>query len=171
MDHYGSILGVQALVPQAAFDAQSNPTTQQVTAWLEEGAGIINRYLGSAGYVAPVVDGPTVVVMPELAGLNDLYAAAYVLRSQKIDSASGDQERTSEVWLEDFWTRLRELVASNLSLVGVTLLPVGAAGAPPGYPRRIRTLQARRIDGYARGATNTWQIVQGEYTEPGTPAE
>ena len=142
---YGDPEGVQALVPQATFDAVSNPTTTQVTYWLAEGAAIINRYLGNAGYVAPVVNVPPVLVWDELSALNNLYAAAYVLRSQKIDSASGDQERTSEVWLADFWTRLKELVASNLVLVGVPLLPVATAGRP----RRIRTIQGRRIDGYA----------------------
>lgn len=168
MATYGSTAGVQALVPQVTLGASSAPTTTQVTAWLTEGYAIINRYLGNGGYVAPVVQVSAPIIYDELSALNNLYAAAYVLRSQKIDSASGEGEDRAEVWLEDFWARLKELVASNLTVLGVTLIPV----TPSSRPRRIRTIQGRRIDGYARGATGeSWAVQQGEYTGETTPSE
>jgi hypothetical protein len=168
MAMYGDVEGVQALLPNTTIDDESKPSESEVEGWLTESYAIINRYIGNAGYVAPVVEATAPQAYSEVTALNNLYAAAYVLRAQAIDTASGEGEERSEVWLADFWARLKDLAASNLSLLGISVIPVSTSSRP----RRIRTLQGRRIDGYSRGNTGErWEVVQGEYTGYTTPAE
>lgn len=146
MATYGDVAGANALVP--TWNGATNPAAAQVTAWLQEANAKINRAIGSAGYVAPITD-EDAAIYPELTGLENLYAAAYILRSTSIDTASGESEERSEVWLADFYGQLKDLVASDLSLIGETPLP----STTTSRRRRIRTLQMRRIDGYSAYAT------------------
>lgn len=175
MTTYGSAAGVNALVQ--SWNGTTNPTSAQVTNWLGEGYAKINRALGSAGYVTPATSG--MAAYPELTSMENLYAAAYVLRSQAIDTASGQGEERSEVWLNDFYAQLKDLVASDLSLLGLSLI---AAATSPSRRRRLRTVQMRRVDGYSGNPPRTvnsdmdfaqWveQISQGEYTSPTMPTE
>jgi hypothetical protein len=138
---YGTVAGVQAITPTlGAFGGSTVPTSSQVTSWLEEGAATINRALATAGYSVPVASGA--VVYAELTALNNLYAGAYALRARGIDTGTGEEESRDVVWLREFTQRLMELASSDLTALGVT--------AVTGRPRRrIRTLQARRIDGYS----------------------
>lgn len=173
MATYGSPSGVNALVP--SWDGSTSPTAAQVTAWLGEGYAKINRAIAGAGYTVPVDDDAAAV--DELTGLENLYAAAYLLRSQAIDTASGQTEERSEVWLRDFYSQLADLVASDLTLVGASLV----ADSTSSRRRRIRTLQMRRVDGYSgrqivvTDDMDFQQAVlaasQGEYTSPTMPSE
>lgn len=114
---YGSVEGVRALVPAN----ESIPLSAPIAQWLDEGAAIINRYFVSAGYGAPVT--PTVIFYPELVGLNNLFAAAYVKRAVNIEVAGGfEQLPTSEVWLRDFYRRLETMVAADLTNSGVIVI-------------------------------------------------
>jgi hypothetical protein len=168
MAMYGDVEGVQALLPALLINGSSTPSESEVESWLTQVYSIINRYIGNAGYSAPVVEATMPLAYEEVVGLSNLYAAAYVLRAQGIDTASGEGEQRSEVWLADFWARLKDLAASNLSLLGLSVIPVATSSRR----RRINTLQGRRIDGYARGSTGErWEPVQGEYTGASTPAE
>jgi hypothetical protein len=109
---YGSIEGVRALVPAN----ESIPLSAPIGQWLGEGAAIIDRYFLSAGYGAPVAG--SVPFYPELVGLNNLFAAAYVKRAVNIEVAGGfEQLPTSEVWLRDFYRRLETLVGADLTAV------------------------------------------------------
>lgn len=165
MATYGSAEGANALVP--TWNGSTNPTIVQVDTWLAEAHAKINRAVASAGYVAPVAPS-TVALYPELTGLENLYAGAYILRSIAVDVASGETEDRSEVWLKDFYGQLKDLAASNLSLLGATLLPSSTVGRR----RRIRTLQMRKVDGYSRGSVGeTWAVQQGEYTGASAPSE
>ena len=83
-------------------------------------------------------------IYTELVGLSNLYGAAYILRAVGIDSAGGEEEERSEVWLRDFQQRLTMVATANLAALGAT--------AHPGVTnrrRRIRSLQLRRVDGYS----------------------
>jgi len=164
MANYGSASGANSLVP--TWNGTSNPTAAQVTVWLTEGYALINRAIATAGYTIPI--GATAALYPELIGLENLYAGAYILRSLTIDTASGEGEERSEVWLKDFYARLKSLAASDLTLVGASLLP----STTPTRRRRIRTLQMRKVDGYSRGDTGeTYAVQQGEYTGATAPSE
>ncbi len=164
MATYGSTAGAGAMVP--TWNGTSNPTSAQVTAWLTDGCAQINRALASAGYTTPV--DATAAAYAELTGLENLYAAAYILRSQAIDVASGDTEARSEVWLKDFYARLKSLAASNLSLLGVSPLPSTTARRR----RRIGTVQMRKVDGYSRGpVSDSAMPISGEYTGYTPPSE
>lgn len=164
MATYGSTAGANALVP--AWNGTSTPTSAQVTVWLTEGYALINRAISSAGYTIPI--GASTALYPELTGLENLYAGAYILRSLTIDTASGEGEERSEVWLKDFYARLKSLAASDLTLVGATLLP----STTTTRRRRLRTLQMRKVDGYSRGSTDeTWEVQHGEYTGATAPSE
>lgn len=167
MATYGSTAGVEAFFPRiGAFSGTTTPTSAQVGAWLVEAYAKINRAIASAGYSTPV--GASAALYPELAGLENLYAAAYVLRTQAIDTTSGESEERSEVWLADFYRQLKDLVGSNLSLLGLTPLP----STTPSRRRGLRTLQMRKVDGYSRGSTDeTWEVQQGEYTGATAPSE
>ena len=120
---YGSVEGVRALVPAN----EAIPTDGPILQWLAEGAATIDRYLLSAGYGAPVAI--SVLFYPELVGLNNLYAAAYVKRAVNIEVAGGfGQLPTSELWLRDFYDRLETLCAQDLTATGIIVL----SGEPPG---------------------------------------
>lgn len=144
MATYGSAAGASALVPASYVSGQAQaPTDVQVTAWLAQGYAVINRSLANAGYAIPIVSGAA--VYDELTALNNLYAAAHILRSRGLDIMSGEEETRSEVWLRNFTEQLKALAESNLTGLGVSMATVGATPAR----RRIRTLQMRRIDGYS----------------------
>lgn len=121
---YGSLDGVRALVPAN----ESIPFSASIDQWLGEGAAIINRYFLSAGYGAPVAY--DVIFYPELVGLNNLFAAAYVKRAVNIEVGGGfEQLPTSEVWLRDFYRRLETMVAADLTGTGVIVIGGEAPGS------------------------------------------
>ena len=163
---YGSVAGVQALVPEVGtLTAATTPTSDQVTVWLGEAYAKINRALANAGYVTPV--SANAALYPELTGLENLYAAAYVLRARGIDTASGEAETPSIVWLREFTAGLQTLALSNLALVGATAITPSATHKR----RRIGTVQMRRIDGYSRGRVDDTTPTLGEYTDETAPSE
>ena len=142
---YGSLSGVSALVPVAApLSATSTPTSAQVTEWLAQGSARIDRALSSAGYSIPVDS--TATVHAELTALANLYAAAHVLIARGLDSANGEAENRSDAYIERFTSELSALASSDLSALGASA--ASTTGVNAGR-RRIRTLQLRRIDGYA----------------------
>lgn len=143
---YGSVSGVSALVPVAGtFGTSSTPTSAQVTEWLAQGSARIDRALSSAGYSIPVANATPAYA--EVTALANLYGAAYVLMSRGIDSANGEAENRSDVLLQRFNDELTSLAAADLSALGVSASGT-STGANAGR-RRIRTLQLRRLDGYA----------------------
>lgn len=143
MASYGSVAGVQAIVPAYRITAESNPSQAQVEAWLDEGRAEIERYIAGAGYVVPVE--ASAAAYASLTAANNLYGAAYVLRSRGIDPASGEQQSSSEAYLKDFYRRLDNLVAMDLTLLGLSVLPTPS---PNTTTRRINSLHMVRIDGY-----------------------
>lgn len=167
MTTYGSVQGVEALVPEIGMiDNGTTPSFLQVEAWLAEAYAKINRAIANAGYSVPV--GSSAALYPELTGLENLYGAAFVLRARGIDTASGETETASDRWLAEFRTALTDLAASNLALLGASALP----STTTTRRRRLRTLQLRRIDGYSRGdVTETYEVQQGEYSGETSPSE
>jgi hypothetical protein len=157
MASYGTTAGVTALVPALNIGAATVPTTAQATAWLEEGYSRINRALQSAGYSTPVVSGADVYA--EFSAINNLYAAAYCLRARGIETATGTEESRDVVWLSEFSERLADLVGSDLSLSGVSVVAAGTKKRT-----RIRTMQLRKVDGYS-GA------FEGDSIEYDNPSE
>ena len=143
MATYGSIGGVRSIVPAVGvLSVSTTPTTTQVTTWLTEGYSLINQTIAAAGYVVPV-DG-SVALYPSLTALNDLYGAAYVLRSRGMDVIQGEEESRSEMYLKDFFKRLATLASQDLTALGLTLRT-----SPAPVRRGVRTLQLRRVDGYS----------------------
>ena len=141
---YGSVTGVSALVPAAGtLGTSSTPTSAQVTEWLTQGSARIDRASSSAGYSVPVDDAATVYA--ELEALANLYGAAHVLTARGLDSASGEAENRSDVWLARFNAELVSLAASDLSALGVSSATTTGVNAGR---RRVRTLQLRRVDGF-----------------------
>ena len=141
---YGSTAGVQALLPAAGWYGNgTTPTSEQLTAWLNQGAAQIDRVLAAGGYTVPVDSSATVYA--ELTALNNLYAAAYVLLSQGLDTATGGEEQRSAVWLERFNAQLTALAASDLTGVGATI----ATATTTAPRRRARFVQLKRVDGYS----------------------
>lgn len=150
MATYGDADGVRAIVPAAApadFDYSTTPTSDQVTRWLAQGYSEINRYLSSAGYAVPALAAGA--VYDSLTALNDLYAAAYVLRAVGLNVVTGSDEDSSDTMLKEFYSRLKELAAMDLTLLGLSLRPSTTALKR----RRFRTQQLRRVDGYSEWAT------------------
>ena len=143
MASYGTIAGTQALLPAVGLFGMTGAPTNEQAQQLDEGAAIINRSLASAGYAVPVAAGA--VVYAELTALNNLYAGAYVLLSQGMDTATGGEENRSTVWLERFSSQLAGLVSADLTGVGATVATTSAV-APR---RRARFVQLKRVDGYS----------------------
>lgn len=167
MATYGSVQGVEALVPELGTTGDgTTPSFLQIETWLAEAYAKINRAIANAGYSVPV--GSSAALYPELTGLENLYGAAFALRARGIDTASGETETVSDRWLAEFRTALTDLASSNLSLLGVTAV----TSTTPTRRRRLRTLQMRRIDGYSRGAvTETYEPRGGEYSGETSPSE
>lgn len=154
---YGSVAGVEAIVPSIApVTSLSIPTDGQVTTWLAEASAIIDATLGGAGYVTPASG--SAAIYPLLTALENLYGAAYALRSLGVDLVSGDQQTTSEVYLEDFFNRLKMLMKGDLTSSGLTLVPQASRR------RGVRSVQLRRVDGYS-------EAYEGTFSEPGVPHE
>lgn len=140
---YGSETGVEALVPAVgAITGATVPNSTQVGLWIDEGAAQIDRVLGSAGYSVPV--SASADCYEELRALNNLYAAAYVLRARGLDTMQGTDQNKTSMWLAEFRRQLAELAASNLVAGGASLATTTSAAR-----RRVRSLQMRRIDGYS----------------------
>lgn len=150
MATYGSEAGVEAMIPSAGdIGLASTPTTSEVGSWLEQGYAIINRHLSGAGYIVPVV--PTAAVYDEFVYLNNLWAAAQLLRALGLDVVQGEQQNRAQVWLSDFRKQLHELISGDstggdLTGVGVPLDPDVVINQ---RKRRLRTVQIRRVDGYS----------------------
>ena len=69
-----------------------------------------------------------------------------MLSARGLDSANGEAENRSDVWLRRFNDELALLASSDLSALGVTA--VTPTGANSGR-RRVRSMQLRRVDAYA----------------------
>ncbi len=150
MATYGTDNGIRAIVPAAApvdFDYSTTPTNDQVDRWLAQGYSEINRYLSNAGYAVPADAAAN--VYDSLTALNELYAAAYVLRAKGLNVVDGGDEDYSENMLKEFYMRLKELAAQDLTLLGLILRTSTTALKR----RRFRTQQLRRVDGYSAWAT------------------
>lgn len=167
MATYGSVAGVEGLVPEVGtLSSSTTPTTAEVTTWLGQGYAMINRAITNAGYTAPIAS--SAALYDELVGLENLYAAAYTLRARGIDAPSGETESRSETWLKDFYARLKDIARSNLSVMGATLLP----STTQHRRRRIRTLQMRKVDGFTRRQQSADYEAHGaEYTSDDPPTE
>jgi hypothetical protein len=149
MATYGSAPGVKAIVPAAApvdFSSSTTPSSSQVAAWLAQGSSEINRYLSNAGYVVPGAS--TADVYASLTGLNDLFAAAYVLRAKAMNVVTGSNEDASENMLKEFYSRLKSLSEQDLTLLGLS-----QRASTSLKRRRFRTQQLRRVDGYSEWST------------------
>lgn len=147
MAGYGSVAGVEALVPAVAgagFDASSTPTSTEIDTWLDEAYALINAALSGAGYSIPVSAAAGAYAL--LTALENLYGAAYTLRAYGMETHHDEQENTSEIYLKDFHRRLKDLTLMDLTGMGVTLRPVTSSKT---RIRRLRSLQVRRIDGYS----------------------
>lgn len=142
---YGTTAGVEGRLPaMGQLGPLSLPTEAQVTAWLTQGAAIINRTLSGAGYSTPV--GVAASVYAELTALNELYAAAWAIRARGLDTVQGENEDRSAVWLQEFQTQLTALVGFDLTRLGVEVLP---SAAPNLARRRLRFTPIKRVDGYS----------------------
>lgn len=142
---YGSVSGVSALVPVAGtLGSSSTPTSAQVTEWLTQASARIDRALASAGYSIPVAS--TATAYAELTALANLYGAAFVLMARGLDSATGEAENRSDALMRQFSDGLTSIASSDLSALGVSASATTGVNAGR---RRVRTLQLRRVDGYA----------------------
>ena len=142
---YGSVSGVSALVPVAGtLGSSSTPTSAQVTEWLTQASARIDRALASAGYSIPVAS--TATAYAELTALANLYGAAFVLMARGLDSATGEAENRSDSLMRQFSDGLTSIASSDLSALGVSASATTGVNAGR---RRVRTLQLRRVDGYA----------------------
>lgn len=142
---YGSVSGVSALVPVAGtLGSSSTPTSAQVTEWLTQASARIDRALASAGYSIPVAS--TATAYAELTALANLYGAAFVLMARGLDSATGEAENRSDSLMRQFSDGLTSIAGSDLSALGVSASATTGVNAGR---RRVRTLQLRRVDGYA----------------------
>lgn len=156
MASYGSISGITALAPAlGTIDENGTPTTTQAENWLNEGYTYINNALSTAGYAVPVVR--SVACFPALRALNNLYATAYALRARGMDAADGKGESKSDIYLKDFFSRLKALAEQDLTAQGLTLR------TSPARPvrRGLRSVQMRRVDGYSAEREGMTTLTNG----------
>jgi hypothetical protein len=147
---YGSIDGIMALAPAVGtIDNDSTPNTGQVEEWLAEGAALIHGALAGAGYAVPAAR--TAAVYPSLRALENLYAAAYTLRARGLDVVQGREETRSEIYLKDFFDRLKILASQDLTALGLILRTTPTVATRRG----VRSMQLRRVDGYSAAYSGT----------------
>lgn len=156
---YGSIDGIMALAPAVGtIDNDSTPNTGQVEEWLSEGAALIHGALAGAGYAVPATR--TAAVYPSLRALENLYAAAYTLRARGLDVVQGREESRSEIYLKDFFDRLKLLTSQDLTALGLILRTTPTVATRRG----VRSMQLRRVDGYSAA-------YSGQTDEPDSVSE
>jgi hypothetical protein len=116
------------------------PDVNAVKAWLTQGYAIINRALASKGYTIPATT--SMDVWPELQGLNNLYALHLWHQARGMDTGTGEGDTQAERVLRMFHAGLSDLLASDLTTVGMSLSSTKKR-------RRLRTVQMRKVDGYS----------------------
>ena len=93
-----------------------------------------------------------------LTRLNDLYGAACAEQATNISTGGPGEETRSEKLWKEYSAGLTDLLAGDLTLVGLT--PVAPASGEVATRPRIRTFQTRNYDGYAINADTA---SAGEY--------
>lgn len=144
MATYGSVTGVEHINSHyvGGYTTTGMPATSAVVAWLAQGYAALNVYLGKAGYATPVSTSAACYAV--LTRLNDLYAAACAEQATNISTAGPGEETRSEKLWQRFKVELADFLDGDLTLVGLsrgTTAPVRA---------RVRSLELRRRDGYAK---------------------
>lgn len=91
---YASTVHVNARCPNRAFTATSLPSDAQVAIFLNEGAGVLDGVLLSAGYQLPVPAGAT----PALAALERANAIYAWLEVEQAAPVSNDVDRAVKAW-------------------------------------------------------------------------
>jgi hypothetical protein len=146
---YGTVAGVEAILPVlGTLSGSTTPTSTEVGGWLTEGSAVIDRHVTGAGFAVPVAASAT--LYSELSSLANLYAAAQSMQARSIDNLTGAGEDRASIWLDRFYAQLKDIAASDLSLLGATVIPTPTTAGSG--RRRIRTLQLRRVDGYSAAA-------------------
>lgn len=138
---YGSVTGVARLNSHLTdgYSATSLPTAQAVAEWIEQGAAALDMTLAKAGYAAPAP--VAAVCYPTLTRLNNLFAAATAEASTNIAQGEGET-RSDKLW-QQYRAELKDLLAGDLTAVGLT------RAATTGARARVSSLPLRRYDGYA----------------------
>ena len=151
MATYGSRAGVEAVNSHliGGYTSSTVPTVSAVGSWLEQGYAALNVALAKAGCAVPISTGAACYDL--LVRLNNLYAAACAEQSVNISTAGPGEETRSEKLWRQYKDELGALLTGDLSLAGLT----PATTASP--RRRVRSLELRRRDGYAKrfDATNS----------------
>lgn len=141
---YGSVTGAARINSHliGGYTATSLPTASAVAEWVEQGASAIDLALARAGYATPVP--AAAQAYPTLTRLNNLYAAAAAEESTNIILGEGET-RSEKLWSR-YRSELKDLLAGDLTLVGVARQATAPARG------RVSSLPLRRYDGYARHA-------------------
>lgn len=159
MATYGSEYGVEAINSHysGGYTTGTAPTALAVNTWLTQGYAKLNLALKRAGYVTPVTRAAAPEVYDVLTRLNDLYAAACAEQATNISTGGPGEETRSEKLWKEFNAELVDLLAGDMTLLGLTLVtPSSGVVSRP----RIRTFQTRNYDGYAINADTA---SAGEY--------
>jgi hypothetical protein len=159
MATYGSEHGVEAINSHyiGGYTTSTAPRALDVNTWLTQGYAKLNLALKRAGYITPVSRAAAPEVYDVLTRLNDLYAAACAEQATNISTAGPGEETRSEKLWQEFNAELTDLLAGDMTLLGLTLVtPASATGTRV----RIRSFQTRNYDGYAINADSA---AGGEY--------
>lgn len=109
------------------FDTSTSPTLTAITMWLSTGCGLINTRLAGEGYSVPI---PTTSEAYDVARqANALYGAWMAERSRLNTRTAVDERTRADMFRNDFYELLSQLIDSNLSLAGVSSQSQGKAYA------------------------------------------
>jgi len=129
MANYGSVAGVAVLSRKytdgGEFNSSSKPTSDQVLAFLEQISAALDVYLAGAGFVTPVTDTSTLLM---LAGLANSYASEMVHHANSAGRFYTDDRLRAKAPFTVISTELAEWVADNAH--GIEAAGADRTGSP-----------------------------------------
>ena len=107
----------------STFGSSTSPTSSAVDNWLSSGCGVLEARLNGQGYSTPIT--LALPIYAWMRDLNALFAAARAeLSRTNMTLAPGERSR-GQVFDKMFWDGLKELLAHDLGLMGVSRLAGG----------------------------------------------
>lgn len=111
LDHYCTLIDVNALVPQTPYSSSSKPTDVQVSSVIESVATRIDASIGNIGYATPVVTGQKSLALLREACTWGAAGLAQQMRQTALGaSLSASDKPIKNIWLQMFDDWLKKLV-------------------------------------------------------------
>lgn len=145
IDHYATLLDVNAMIPQAPFTSTSKPSDAQVTDFIEQIANDMDVVMATKGYTVPVVSGDIGLAWLRATCKFGVLGQALAVRDSGVSTAvSARDKETPNIWLQIYEARMKGL--ADPSTAGTKLADVPATTAQLAPEDTLRSFAQSVID-------------------------